>query len=482
MIKNSLILRYKTPFGYYIYDGNHNQIIKVYKELFDYITCFFNQGNIESHLFSKKVKNDLIQLKELGYFNSTNIKKVEHPLTNGLEYILDRKINQITLQITQNCNLRCSYCIYSEMGNHGQRNYSNKKMSFETAKKAIEFYRKHSQDSERAIIAFYGGEPLLEFDLLKKIVGYAKKVFEGKPLGFTVTTNATLLTEEIIEFLVKNKFFLTLSIDGPQKIHDKNRKFANGKGSFKLVKNNIRSIYEKYPSYLNSVMISMVIDPEVEYKDVVELFESPEFQKVKLSYTPVEVDGIASTFSEKFSIQYNYDSFLGYLNYFRNNEKKEYPSKIIEEDFNKIDTHIVEIHKNTLSSCSAPAGQCLPGKMRLFINCEGDLYPCERVNENNCMKIGNITEGFDYENVRKLLNIGKITADECSNCFAFQLCNICIKRADDDGIISADKKMQFCNTIRNSALTRIRKHILKYENELYEKSLKNDNADKKISF
>lgn len=91
---------------------------------------------------------------------------------------------------------------------------------------------------EKPFIGFYGGEPLLAFSLIRKIVEYAETVFLGKEIKFFITTNATLLTEEISKFLLDHNFRVTFSIDGPKKVHDQNRIFPDGRGTFDKVMEN----------------------------------------------------------------------------------------------------------------------------------------------------------------------------------------------------------------------------------------------------
>ncbi len=98
---------------------------------------------------------------------------MEHPETEGLEYILENNLNTMALQLTQNCNLRCKYCVYS--GNYENRKHSSLKMNKEIAYRAIDFFVRHSSDSEKLHLGFYGGEPLLEFELIKGCVEYIKK-------------------------------------------------------------------------------------------------------------------------------------------------------------------------------------------------------------------------------------------------------------------------------------------------------------------
>ncbi len=96
-------------------------------------------------------------------------------------------------------------------------------------------------------------------------------------------------------------------------------------------------------------------------------------------------------------------------------------------------------------------GPCVPGVQRLFVNVYGDLFPCERVSESSqVMKIGSLDEGFNIENIRRILNIGKITEEKCKNCWAFRFCQLCAASADVITGFSAKKKMSHCNNVRAS--------------------------------
>lgn len=141
-----LALPIRTPLGYYIYDANCNEILKVSNELFDYIkNLLADHQNCE--FASASCEADYSSLQEAGYLLPSMVKQIVHPATAISEILLDRSLGQLTLQVTQRCNLRCKYCIYSEDLNCNQRSHSQNTMTFETAKKAIDFYRLHSIDS-----------------------------------------------------------------------------------------------------------------------------------------------------------------------------------------------------------------------------------------------------------------------------------------------------------------------------------------------
>ena len=100
-----------------------------------------------------------------------------------------------------------------------------------------------------------------------------------------------------------------------------------------------------------------------------------------------------------------------------------------------------------------PSGPCIPGQLRLFVTTDGNFFPCEKVSENSqVMKIGNVNEGFDYEKVKKILNVGKLTENECKECFAFRNCSLCSMVADtgksEEDELSRNLKLESCARIR----------------------------------
>ena len=458
-----LALPIRTPLGYYIYDANCNEILKVSNELFDYIkNLLADHQNCE--FASASCEADYSSLQEAGYLLPSMVKQIVHPATAISEILLDRSLGQLTLQVTQRCNLRCKYCIYSEDLNCNQRSHSQNTMTFETAKKAIDFYRLHSIDTNRAVIGFYGGEPLLAFPLIKDVVAYAKEVFVGKEIAFDMTTNATLLTDEVIDFLLENEFLLTFSIDGPQRVQDKNRVFPNGLGSYDTVISNIRRLYKKDEKRLEHAGINMVVDSTQSYSELLRLFDERELENVNLTYSLVEKDGVTLAASDDFIREYNYDSFISFWDYMRDHTL-EGANKFMSNKINSLCTDAKFFKMSKLHSVTAPGGPCIPGKQRLFVNCFGDLYPCERVNENSCMRVGTLDTGFNMDQVKYILNVGQLTPEECKKCWAFSLCDICAKKVDDGQKLSPSLRRIACRETKETAFYKIREKILLYENE-----------------
>lgn len=188
---------FETPLGFYFYDVNTNDIVEVNKEMYEYLRNDYIAGE-------EIVQEDLKNLKARGYLKTKRVEKTEHQATELLPFYAKTKMGQLILQVTQNCNLRCEYCVYS--GNYETRGHTNKKMDFQTAKKAIDFLAEHSKNRNEVIIGFYGGEPLLEFSLMKQCVEYAEERLKGKKIEYSITTNATLLTDDVIKYFITNEF------------------------------------------------------------------------------------------------------------------------------------------------------------------------------------------------------------------------------------------------------------------------------------
>lgn len=243
---------------YYMYDAGTNAIFSITKEMCRFLMAILNSnGEIE---VGDELKEEIEYLKESGCLKPVDEKiVVEHGEISLLESLYENNLNTIILQVTQNCNLRCQYCVYS--GSYINRVHNNKRMSVEVAKQAIDFLVKHSENSKEISIGFYGGEPLLEVPLIREVVDYAEGVFSGKKLLFNMTTNATLLNIETAKYLYEKKFNVTISLDGPKATHDSNRIFANSnKGTFDAVMQNLELIRKELPGFIKNIGFNAVID------------------------------------------------------------------------------------------------------------------------------------------------------------------------------------------------------------------------------
>lgn len=458
----------ETPLHKYFYDVNTNQIVQVSEAVYEEL------GRMMKGKIDEKAESDAVKkLKADGFLLTKRPLKIRHPQSDLLEYYLAEDIHQITLQLTQQCNFRCAYCTYAPKDFEYQRTHTSNVMSFDTAKKAIDFYVAHSGNRSTVTIGLYGGEPLLEFELFKKIVRYAECAFEGKEIMFTTTTNGSLFTDEVAQFFNKHNINYMISLDGTKEIHDRSRKFAaNGKGTFDLIQKNILNMKEKYPSLFQRGSINVVIDPRFPSNPLHDMFtKNPLWKDINIQSTLIEdafeIEKVAPT--EEYLLQDRIHAFKVYMSLL-----ERYP----QNNISKIAWNNFQRESNTfdrsmspasaLNDSMAPGGPCVPGRLRLFIDYQGRFFPCERVSEaSDPMQIGDLEHGFDFDRAQKLLNIGQLTENACKNCWVIRHCMICARRCDNLGELSAEIKLSGCylvkKTVEKEFLDQLMLRELSYE-------------------
>jgi uncharacterized protein len=469
--KKPFIQLFKTPNSSYILDVNKNELIPICEESFVFLSKVLNGG--EDGLSPTE---EILALQGKGYLSTeSNVHQIKHVYTEFLPYFLDRKMGKITLQVTQNCNFRCKYCVYTPKENMKQRTHSQKSMSWRTAKAAVDFLWNHSVDSKKVNIGFYGGEPLIEFPLIRRVVKYSQKLFEGKDLSFSVTCNGSLLNREIIRYFSENSVDLMISLDGPKEINDLNRVFANGKGTFDTVINALSLVREVDPDYAERIQISMVMDPKNDFDCINQIF-LVESEVNNLAFQPSlvdhELDGEELLFSEEYSWKYTYQQFLAVMMYFgRFDKTKVSPIALRGLDPFSRDDEVIGQGMDLMDT-DAPAGPCIPGQLRAFVDVDGTLFPCERVSEiSSAMQIGDIFDGFKVHKASDILNVGQLTSEACRNCWCFRYCNQCAKRALGlDGLLSAEARLNHCADTRNQAYHKIALYLLMKETPIFYKN------------
>lgn len=435
----------------YMYVRNINSIVRISEAEYEELKEIEKKGIEESPVINKYIK--------LGVFIDNPVKIIEHPSTDTLEFQANYMCQHLMLQVTQQCNLRCEYCAYSGM--YDNRVHSNKRMDFKLAKKAIDFFINHSRESKSITLGFYGGEPLLEYSLIKQCIEYIENQVEGKEIHYAITTNGTLLNDEIGDYFVKHNVSLAISLDGSKKEHDLHRRFRNGTGSFDVIMRNIKRIKERHPEYGRDIIFVPVVTPNASLAHVIEYFTTDELLKEHMKlYNPISENGKKKELEKKET----YDELD-----FRMVQDFEYiklllflAGKIEREDLNQYVSRLEEGHllfsqrlnnHNVLREATHHGGPCIPGVARLFVSTEGKFFPCEKVSETNpeCC-IGNINDGFDLEQMDKILNVGRITKEECKECWNLGNCTICIANLEYDGkeCFSKEAKYQACEEQKRS--------------------------------
>jgi uncharacterized protein len=437
---------------YYVYDTGTHSILAVSEEQYIAINAFLD-GNVNDK------ETELIkQLQDAGYLRESNIQIIEHPHAKNLPLLIERRTEKITLQVTQRCNLRCKYCAYS--GLYKNRMHGLKSMTFDTARKGIDYLMSHSVDHPTVDVGFYGGEPLLELDLIEQCIGYIRSVYPGKRCTFSMTTNATLLTPEVYRKIRPYKINLLISLDGPKEVHDKARVFPDGTGSYDVVMGNVNSILKDFPEDKGKFRFNAVVSPQASEACADTLFnlnEITECYDISMTFMSDMGNKEEIAYSERFLAMYQQEICKLLLHMLGRLPKKSIPKLIYNRKlrFNSIYSKMGM--QRQMASIGHPSGPCLAGVGRLFMDVNGRFFPCERVSEtSDVMNIGDVNNGIDIEKAKFLISPGQTTQEQCKKCWAFIMCSSCAGRSDDDTSLSPQKRLYECQFVEQSKLEELK--------------------------
>lgn len=458
----------ETPIGQYVFDVNQNQFLSISDEgLYRALQALEENGEEPA----PEYETEISKLQTRGFLSSRRPQEMRHGMTDMLEYQLNHNIEQMTLQLTQACNFRCSYCTYAPRDFSYQREHTSKRMSWDTAQQAIDFYAAHSYECMEPTIGFYGGEPLLAFDLIQQIVEYAQQKFEGKGLRFTITTNGSLLVPRTAQYLQDKQISVMVSLDGDRTSHNRSRKIAKtGEGSFDLIMKNLRVLKDTMPDFFSKIRYNVVMDSRFSGEEVTSFFSENELF-ADSQVTPVSIeDGLSmerTVTSDVFYAQRQKQilhSLLLLLN-------KVSPDALPKLSRSALDRGLQYIRENMTKAEMSPvvshSGPCLPGQRRLFVDVDGKFFPCERVSETSAaMLIGDIHSGFDYEQAKKLLNVCQLTENACRNCWALAHCKACCRMCDNMGELSGGLKLTNCREFQSSVESDFRLYLLLKEHHI----------------
>ena len=318
-------------------------------------------------------------------------------------------VKALCLHIAHDCNLACKYCFAEEGEYHGKREL----MSFEVGKKALDFLVANSGKRRNLEVDFFGGEPLLNFQVVKDLVAYGRSLEEkyDKNFRFTLTTNGVLLDDDIMEFANKEMGNVVLSIDGRPEIHNMMRPFPKGAESYDLIVPKFQKFadsrnQDKY--YVRGTFTRNNLDFS---KDVLHLAD--------LGFKQISVEPVVAQETDDYALR---EEDLPQL-------FEEYESLAQEmvrrhgtdEDFNffhfMIDLEGGPCVAKRLSGCGS-------GTEYLAVTPTGDLYPCHQFVGNPDFLMGNVDDGVVNTNLRDSFKSCNVYAkDKCRECFARFYCS-----------------------------------------------------------
>lgn len=330
--------------------------------------------------------------------------------TESIEFEISKPIiKALCLHVAHDCNLRCNYCFASQGDFEGQRLL----MDLETGKKAFDFIVANSGNRKNLEVDFFGGEPLMNFEVCKELVDYGRSLEEkhNKHFRFTMTTNAVLLNEEVMDYLNENMDNIVLSLDGRKEVNDHMRPGINGKGSYDVIVPNIQKMVKKRGDKLYYVRGTFTADNLDFSQDVLH------FADLGLKHTSVEP--VVASPDEPYAI------------------KEEHLEKIYEEYDNLADAYIERRKAGNPFDffhfeVDLTQGPCVVKRLRgcgagaeyISVTPEGDIYPCHQFVGNEKFKMGSVhggeidtTIGSDFKNAHVL------SKEKCKTCWGKFYCS-----------------------------------------------------------
>lgn len=318
-------------------------------------------------------------------------------------------VKALCLHIAHDCNLACRYCFAEEGEYHGRRAL----MSFEVGKKALDFLIANSGSRRNLEVDFFGGEPLMNWQVVKDLVAYGRQQekLHDKKFRFTLTTNGVLLNQEVMDFCNREMGNVVLSIDGRKEVHDYMRPFRSGKGSYELVLPKFKEFAdsrEQKNYYVRGTFTHHNLDFS---KDVLHLAD--------LGFDQISVEPVVAPEDEDYAL------------------KPEDLSEILQE-YDKLAAEMVKRKKEgkgftffhyMLDLTGGPCvykrlSGCGSGTEYLAVTPWGDLYPCHQFVGNEKYLMGNVDEGITRTDiVDEFKGCNVYTKEKCRNCFAKFYCS-----------------------------------------------------------
>ena len=344
------------------------------------------------------------------------LKKSEQLFTEDIyrQYITDFKSRQtvvkaMCLHIAHDCNLACKYCFAEEGEYHGRRAL----MSLEVGKKALDFLIENSGNRRNLEVDFFGGEPLMNFDVVKELVAYgrSKEKEYNKNFRFTLTTNGVLLNDEIAEFLNKEMANVVLSLDGRQEVNDKMRPFRNGKGSYELIVPKFQKLADSR-NQTNYYVRGTFTRDNLDFSQDVIHFADLGFKQMSIEPVVGADDDFYSIREEDLpKIMEEYDKLaVEYI-------KREKEGRGFNFFHFMIDLEQGPCVAKRLSGCGS-------GTEYLAVTPWGDLYPCHQFVGQEEFLLGNVFDGITKPDICDEFKLCNVYAKEkCNNCFAKFYCS-----------------------------------------------------------
>ena len=411
----ALIHKFKQGGNYYVLDVNTGAVHVVDELVYDILEDerIRNKKEVLAALKGKYDEEDISEaydeIQELAedgvIYSEDKYEEIAHSSMDDRDYI-----KAICLNVIHGCNLRCKYCFADEGEYHGHGGV----MSVETAKKAIEYVVKRSGPRKNIEIDLFGGEPTLIMDKLKEVIAFARENEKkwGKNIRFTMTTNATLLTDEMMDYMDKEMGNIILSLDGRKEINDMTRIKADGSGSYDDIVPNIKKMISKRTKGKTYYVRGTFTRNNTDFFNDVQAMLNEGFREISIEPVVLE-DGHNLSLREEDlpTIYENYDKLY-----------EEMRRRMHEGDEFTFYHFMIDLQGGPcvykrISGCGA-------GFEYVAITPQGEVYPCHQFVGKEEYKLGDIYEDtFNTELAKKFKKAHIYNKPKCRECWARFYCS-----------------------------------------------------------
>lgn len=366
-------------------------------------------SKLKSSYNEDEIRECISEVKELVEDGQLFTEDIYEPFVEKFKEKRQTVVKALCLHIAHDCNLACKYCFAEEGEYHGRRAL----MSFEVGKKALDFLVANSGNRVNLEVDFFGGEPLMNWDVVKQLVAYGRSLEEpnNKKFRFTLTTNGVLLNDEVMEFVNKEMSNVVLSLDGRKEVNDRMRPFRTGKGSYDLIVPKFQKLAESR-NQTNYYIRGTFTRNNLDFSEDVKHFADLGFKQ--MSIEPVvgpEEDPYSIREQDIPQIMEEYDKLaLEYIDRYKKGNGFNFFHFMIDL------TQGPCVYKR-LSGCGS-------GTEYLAVTPWGDFYPCHQFVGNEDFLMGNVDEGITKpELVKEFGNCNVYSKEKCKNCFAKFYCS-----------------------------------------------------------
>ena len=350
--------------------------------------------------------DQLLELKNAGKLFT---KDTFEPIAGDLKAKTAGVVKALCLHVAHTCNLNCSYCFASQGKYHGERAL----MSYEVGKQALDFLVSHSGTRRNLEVDFFGGEPLMNFDVVKRLVAYARSIEKekGKNFRFTLTTNGVLVDKDVIDFANREMSNVVLSLDGRKEVHDRYRVDYSGKGSWDLIVPKFQE-FVKARGGKNYYMRGTFTHQNPDFLEDIKTMLDLGF--TELSMEPVVAakgDPAALTEEDKEIVMHEYEELARLM---LDRDKAGKPFTFYHY---MIDLKGGPCIYKRISGCGS-------GTEYMAVTPTGDLYPCHQFVGEEKFKLGDIYSGVTNTDIQnEFASCNVYAREDCRDCWAKLYCS-----------------------------------------------------------